>query len=302
MNNSWFIIANPSSGNKDFSKKWEEITKYLKYYGINYQYAFTKKHSREISKVKKAIKKGFKNIISVGGDGTLHNVVNGVMLQEYIKPSEINIAVIPLGTGNDWIKTYNISKNIKQAIELLVNKKTIRQDIGCLHLKHKKIYFNNSAGIGFDAYVVKNLVHLKFLGSLSYLITSTLSFLNYKKDIFTIKANNKQIKTKCLITVFGICKYSGGGMQFTNHTNFNNGKLNISVAKNFNFLDMILNTFSLYNNKIINHKKIETFETEKITVIPSNKKRIYIQADGELLGKGEITVTIIKKAINFIIP
>ncbi|MDC0176527.1 acylglycerol kinase family protein [Polaribacter sp.] len=57
--------------------------------------------------------------MSVGGDGTLHNVVNGIMLQGYVKISDISIALIPLVTGNDWIKTYRIKNNFKKAVEII---------------------------------------------------------------------------------------------------------------------------------------------------------------------------------------
>ncbi len=300
MKNTWFIIANPSSGNKTFSVKWKVITKFLDYYNIDYQYAFTKRDCREIKLVNSAIEKGFRNIISVGGDGTLHQIVNGIMQQTFVKSSEITVAVIPLGTGNDWIKTYNIPKSIRKSIKLLVDKKTILQDIGCIEMQHKNVYFNNSAGIGYDAFVVKNLSPFKSLGSLSYLLSSTFSFFKYKKDIFNISSKEKTTKTKSILVVFGICKYSGGGMQFTDNSNLNNGKLNISIAKDFTFLDFLLNTSALYNNKIINHKKVETFQTKEITVSPENSSQ-YIQADGELIGKGDVKVSIIEKAINFVI-
>ena len=54
----------------------------------------------------KELDKSFDLLISVGGDGTLHHVVNGIMTQRYVKTSDITISVIPLGTGNDWIKNY----------------------------------------------------------------------------------------------------------------------------------------------------------------------------------------------------
>ena len=75
--------------------------------------------------VQNAIKIGFRNIISVGGDGTLHHVVNGIMMQRYVKTSDITISVIPLGTGNDWVKTYNIPTSIKEAIEIIYKKNII---------------------------------------------------------------------------------------------------------------------------------------------------------------------------------
>ncbi len=302
MGNTWFIIANPSSGNKVFSVKWKVITKFLDYYGIKYQYTFTKRAYREVSIVKDAIEQGYRNFISVGGDGTLHQIVNGIMQQTEVKPSDITVAVIPLGTGNDWIKTYKIPQNIRKAIKLLVAKKTILQDIGCLHMQHKTVYFNNGAGIGYDAYVVKNLVNFKFLGRLSYLVTATISFLKYKLDKYKIVSEERSLYTDTLMVAFNICKYSGGGMQLTNNSKLNNGKLNISILKDINFVDLLLNTFNLYNNKIIYFRKVETFQTKAITVNPDNRQDYYIQADGELIGKGDANVSIIEKAINFVIP
>lgn len=81
-----------------------------------------------------AIQLGSKNTISVGGDGILHHVVNGIMTQRYGKTSNIKVNVTSLGTGNDWIKTYNIPNNIKLATGLIYQQKIILQNIGYLEL------------------------------------------------------------------------------------------------------------------------------------------------------------------------
>jgi len=298
---SWFIIANPTSGNRNFSKQWKEIQQLLNNKNINYSFAFTKFSKHEIELVQNAIQKGFRNIISVGGDGTLHNVVNGIMLQRYIKTSDITIAVIPLGTGNDWIKSYNIPNDVKKSIEIIHRKKTILQDIGVLETEHKNIrYFNNVAGLGYDGYVVDKLNSLKKLGSISYILAGIYGLLFYKKAIFKIIYDDKTIETNCLMTIFGICKYSGGGMQFTKDVDSTDGFLDIMIAKNLTFLDLILNLPKLYSGKIMHHKKVETYKTKKISIIPINSKP-FIQADGELVGTGKITVQIIEKAINFVV-
>ncbi|APZ45706.1 hypothetical protein BW723_05060 [Polaribacter reichenbachii] len=214
--NSWFIIANPTSGNRKFSKQWKEIQQLLKLKNLDYSFAFTQysfaftqysKH--EIELVESAILKGFRNIISIGGDGTLHHVVNGIMMQRYIKTSDITIAVIPLGTGNDWIKTYNIPNSIKKSIEIIASKKTILQDIGVLKTENKTTYFNNVAGLGYDGYIVNKLESLKKFGAVSYLLAGIYGLLFYKKSIFKIVLNDKIIETNCLMVIFGICKFSG---------------------------------------------------------------------------------------------
>ena len=301
MSNPWFIIANPIAGNRKFSIQWKEIQQLLNNKNIDYSFAFTQFSKHEIELAQNAIQQGFRNIISVGGDGTLHHVVNGIMLQRYVKTSDITIGVIPLGTGNDWIKTYNIPNDVEKAIEIIHHKKTILQDIGVIETENKsKTYFNNVAGLGYDGYIVHKLKTLKHFGSIAYLLSGLAGLFFYKKTVFKITFNNKTIKTKCLMTLVGICKFSGGGMQFTKDVNTADGLFDITIAKNLNIFDLLVNIKKLYNGNIVHHKKVETYKTKLITVIPQTSKP-YIQADGELIGTGKVSFQIISRAINFVI-
>ena len=302
MIHSWFVIANPISGNKKLSKKWKEIEQLLDEKNIDFSYAFTAYSKHEIELVHTAIQQGYRNIISVGGDGTLHHVVNGIMTQRYAKTSDITIAVIPLGTGNDWIKTYNIPNNIKIAINLIQQKKTILQDIGHLELTNTAAFFNNVAGIGYDGYVVNKLNKLKRFGAIAYLLSGISGLFLYKKTSFKIEMNNKLVETKCLMTLFGICKYSAGGMQLTDYKESTDGLFDITIAKNLSLADLILNIKKLFNGLITKHKKVETYISNELLITPvSIKNKPFIQADGELIGQGKVTASVIKNAIQFVI-
>lgn len=302
MIKSWFLIVNPTAGNGNFDKLWLEIKHELKIQQLEYSFVLTEYHKHEIDLVHKAINKGYKNIISVGGDGTLHHIINGIMTQKKVQTNEITVGIIPLGTGNDWIKTYNISKNIKKAIILIKKRNTIYQDIGYLKLKNTSAYFNNVAGIGYDGYVVNKLNKLKRFGSIAYLISGISGLVLYKKPTFTIAVNNQIITSKCLMTLFGICKYSGGGMQLTDYKSTNDGLLDVSIVKNLTFLNLLFNVPKLYNGLITNHKKVDTYLSTELLITPKNlDKNIYIQADGELIGTGSVKVTICKQAIQFVI-
>ena len=301
MSKPWFIIVNPSSGNRNTSQQWEEIQQLLNTKKIDFSFVFTQFSKHEIELVDKAILDGFRNIISIGGDGTLHHVVNGIMRQRYVKTSDITIAVIPQGTGNDWIKTYNIPNDVEKAIEIISKKKTILQDIGVLETENKIVsYFNNVAGLGYDGYIVNKLKTLKRFGSIAYLLSGLAGLLLYKKSVFKIIFDDRILETNCLMTIFGLCKFSGGGMQFTKDVNSTDGFFDITIAKNLNLFDLVFNLPKLYSGKIVDHKKIETYKTKEITVIPQTTKP-FIQADGELIGTGKVSVKIIEKAINFIV-
>ena len=304
MKTDWFLIINPTSGNGKSKKNWKRISDELKNQNILFSFAFTKYSNHEEILVKNAIKNGFTKIISVGGDGTLHHVVNGIMKQNLVETNSIQLAVIPIGTGNDWIKTYNISAKIEKSILIIKKGKSVLQDIGKLTSKNNTItYFNNVGGIGYDGYVVSKLKKLKRFGGIAYLLSGLAGLLLYKPVDFIIEINGKKIQEKCLMVIFGICKFSGGGMQFTKDINPSDGLFDITVAKNLTLFDMILNLPKLYNGKIVNHKKVTTYKTDVIKITPKlTSEKPFIQTDGELIATGSIKVAIVKKAIRFIIP
>ena len=145
MKNTWYIIINPTSGNAAAKKKWKKIVANLNLYKVPYDATFSQYKDHEEVLVNNAIKKGYRKFISVGGDGTLHHIINGIMTQKYVKVAELKIAVIPLGTGNDWVKTYKIPNNIKKAVSIIAKGNFVKQDIGHLQLlnEHKSVFFNN---------------------------------------------------------------------------------------------------------------------------------------------------------------
>lgn len=148
---SFFLIVNPTSGQSNFKKSWKKIQDILYLKKIEFCFELSKYKKNEIEIVNKAIKNGYKNFIVVGGDGTLHQTINGIMNQDYIDSSKIKLGIIPLGTGNDWIKTYNIPNSIEKSIEIILRKNYTYQDIGIINYSiSKKEYFLNVAGIGLS--------------------------------------------------------------------------------------------------------------------------------------------------------
>ncbi|MDC9722031.1 MAG: diacylglycerol kinase family lipid kinase [Urechidicola sp.] len=304
MNDYWFVIFNPTSGNGKSKKYISKIINTLNKEKINFQYAITEYANHEFEIALGQIKKGFKKFISVGGDGTLHNIINGIFNQTIIATSEIKIAVIPVGTGNDWIKNYGISKNISKNIATIKQENTTTQDIGKITFTkdNSVVYFNNLAGIGFDGHVVNSINKYKKLGSLSYLIGVFTGFSTYKSKELKIEFNNLEIKVNSLMTLIGLCKYSGGGMQLTNNSNPNDGLFDITIIKHLSLGVVLLNILKLFNGKIVNHSKVETYKTKEISVSIKDASLPFIQADGELIQSGNFNVYLLPLAIQFVIP
>ncbi|TJY34785.1 diacylglycerol/lipid kinase family protein [Pontimicrobium aquaticum] len=305
MSNSkkWFIIINPTSGNGKAKTLWPKIENQLNHERFQYVFHFTSSGLHNVELIHNAVNQGFNKIICIGGDGTIHNTVNGIMLQTISPTSSINVGVIPIGTGNDWVKTYNIPKDYKKAIDTIKNGTISQQDIGKIEFldsQKEAVFFNNLAGVGFDGYVVSKVGKYKHFGALAYLIGAISGLFSFKNFDVEVVANSQKIKTKSLMVLIGLCKYSGGGMQLTEYTNPTDGLFDISIAKNFSKLDILKNLVKLFNGSIVKLKKVETFKTNTISVNCKNKLNIpFVQADGELIGTGGIKVQIIPKAFSF---
>ena len=303
IKNDFFLIVNPNSCRKNFRKSWDLIQKLLAAKKVSFDFEFTRFKKDEIRLVQNAIKSGFRKIIVVGGDGTIHHTVNGIMQQDICESSDITLGIIPLGTGNDWIKTYDIPNHIKNSIDIILNNKTDYQDVGKItHDNNAFEYFNNLAGTGYDGYVVQKLNSLKKLGAIAYLLSGLQGLLLYKSFNYKIRFGDKNINEKCLMVLFGICQYSGGGMQLTQNANPKDGLLDITIVKNIGLFDLILNLPKLYNGQIVHHKKVENHKVTSIQIELTNNHQSIIEADGELIGTGSLEVTIIPKAIQVYIP
>lgn len=303
MNNKWFVIVNPTAGNGAAKKKWLPVFNELTKQNFVFDFEITqyKKHVSVL--IKKAIDQGITKFICVGGDGTLHNIVNGILNLNPVNISEIKIGIIPIGTGNDWIKTYKISKDHKKAIQTIKSGFSLKQDIGklLLHENNSIVYFNNLAGIGFDGYVVNKVHRFKNLGFLAYLTGALISIASYKKSTLKIKFNDIEIKEKTLMLLIGICKYSGGGMQLTQNVNPTDGLFDISHINKISLATLLRNIGGLFSGKITNIKLVKNYKTSKIRISVLDTKKIYLQTDGELVDSINFTAEIIPKALHFIV-
>ena len=298
----WFVIINPTSGNGSSKKKWPKIKTLLKDSNFEFEFCFTKFPKHSIKLTQDAISQDFNNIIVIGGDGTIHNVVNAIQTQNRCDPKSVKLGIIPVGTGNDWIKTYGISKNPKKAIQVISNGNYKHQDVGKIEFlssNQKPVFFNNLAGIGFDGFVVSKVEKYKNLGAIAYLVAAGIGLFSYKNFNAEITVNSNCIKTEALMVVIGLCKYSGGGMQLTNKPNPSDGYFDISIAKDFSKFDIVKNLLNLFNGRISNSKKIETIKSDSIIIKTEDNYSPFIEADGELIGEGDFEVTLLKNAITF---
>ncbi len=303
--NIWVCIFNPTAGTKNMDLVWKEIEGEFSKQKIKYISYFTKFHKDAINKVIDFIKKGYRKFIAAGGDGTVHEVVNAFMSQNVVSYTDLTLALIPVGTGNDWAKHHKIPNAIKEAIKLIKTEKTDFQEIGVADYfvgqQSKREYFNNVAGMAYDAYVVQQLEKRtskpnKFI----YIFIVILYILRYKLKKTKIKIGEKELINKFYTINLGVCKYSGGGMSLVPHSNHNDGLLALTYAENLNKLSVIFNSYRFYNETITNHPKIHGMQTKEARIESMTDEQICLELDGESVGHTPVNFSIIEKGLKFV--
>jgi len=301
----WLTIVNPNAGKGKGSRDWKRISELLRKAGINYEVRFTEAKEHAIQITKDAIGDGFRKIVTIGGDGTLHEVVNGILASAQVSSQDISIGLVPVGTGNDWGKMFGIPLNYEKAISILREGRQMPHDIGRVSFFDGKTersrYFINIAGLGFESVVVRRTNAQKDLGrggKLIYFYNLLISLLSYRNTPAEITVDGKR-KTASVFSVnVGNGRYCGGGMRQTPDAVPDDGLLDVTVINGIGKLEIIRNLSILYNGRILDHPKIDGYKCKNLKV--TSDQILWVEADGESLGHTPAEFSIIPAAVNII--
>jgi YegS/Rv2252/BmrU family lipid kinase len=309
MNNTvqpkWFVIVNPNAGNGKGKKDWSRISELFDRENIPVIPHFTEEKGAATVLAIKAAEEGYRKIISVGGDGTLNEVINGIFSQSYCSPGDITVGMIPVGTGNDWGRMFRIPLIYEGAVAVIRENKIIRHDVGLityyLNDELHKRYFINIAGLGFEAIVVRKTNKQKDKGRSNqaiYLFNLLTSLISYKNTEADIIIDGKRTTARVFSVNVGNGRYCGGGMRQTPEALPDDGLLDITVIRDMGRIEIIKNLKILYDGTILSHPKVDGYRATNLRV--ESKSILYAEADGESLGHTPVEFSIIPAGINII--
>ena len=301
----WLVIVNPNAGNGKGKKDWAEISDLLKNKGLHFTVKFTERKGHAIHLSVEGIETGYRKIITVGGDGTLNEVVNGVFLSKVCPTTDISLALIPVGTGNDWGRMFGIPLNHEKAIDIIADNKVLLHDIGLVSYfegsEKKERYFINIAGMGFESVVVKRTNHQKdngHGGKLIYFYNLLMSLISYKNTRAKIIVDDETIEADVFSLNVGNGRYCGGGMRQTPRAVPDDGLLDLTIINGMGKFEIIRNLKILYDGTILRHPKIEGYKFKNIKV--TSDSVIFTEADGESLGQTPVEFNIIPEGIKIV--
>ncbi|ARF09069.1 diacylglycerol kinase catalytic domain protein [Catovirus CTV1] len=258
---------------------------------------------------KNMIEMGYELIVACGGDGTINEVLNGIVDVEQMI-AKAALAVIPIGTGNDFASSLGWSVEDNSIYEKIINAiaegRTINIDIGEVKNKDNKRFWINSCGVGLSGEIINginnsttNWIPKDWVYKLQTLYQN-LIYTN--KNIKYTSDNNKSFNVKSQALIVSNGKFFGGGMCGSPKAEINDGLLNYGILGDVGIIDMLSILPSIYEGKHTNHPKVKVDVCKKLICEPvEDSDKVRIETDGELFGYAPCTIQIHSNILPIII-
>ncbi len=303
----WLTIVNPISGRGRGLLDWPVINSLLREAGIEFDAYFTQRKFHATELVFAGIEMGYRQIIVVGGDGTLHETVCGVMMQKFVATTELTIGVVAVGTGNDWARNYGLPLTYSEAVRAISQRLTFLQDVGEMHFYESMVpqvrYLTNVGGFALDSMVSRDVNRLKskgYRGGWMYLYSAMRNVLRYRSKEVVISSKGKTLHSgKIISATIGVCKYSGGGMITVPYAIADDGLFDMTVIPRMSRLGLFFRYRAMSSGNVYNISGVQMLRASEFEVV--SKEMLYLELDGEVVGVSDFKFKIIDKAIKVIV-
>lgn len=288
------FVVNPVAGSGKAKDALEMIKNLMKIADISHDVRVSNREGNVLEVSKWATKNDFTDIVAVGGDGTLIEVVSGI--EGYFE--KINVGIIPCGTGNDFARTVGIPFDHEKNIMSIIKGETRKVDTGRCNGQ----MFINSATFGLDGEVVKNTQIVKKIvsGPSAYLLSTIKTLATYKSKKVRIKIDELTIDRDILIIAVGNGKYIGGGMKITPNAEVDDELLNICIVNKTPKLKLLSVFPLIFKGKHISCKEVEMFDGKEISIICIDDI-LDVNLDGTLVGTTPVEIDIFGDKINVLV-
>lgn len=307
MKKKMFVIVNPASSHGKTEKRWPFIKEQMEAGGLKFVYALTKGPGDATRLCGDALQNGYHNIITVGGDGTLNEVVNGFLVVDSKISQAAAMGIISTGTGGDFARTVQLPRNIPEIVQRLVRGQLRCLDIGLISFqgpggKVVTRYFCNIADVGLGGFMVQRARnHTKALGGTIFFLFNTLIslFLYQNQPLSVVIDDDFKWQGKAVTVVAGNGQYFGGGMHITPLASMDDGLLDFLLITDMHKLKLLVNLYRVYRGNHLQVRGVKYLRGKKICIDAPSP--VLLELDGEQLGKTPVKIEIIPKMLNYIV-
>lgn len=283
----WLVAVNPTSGNGKGERIGRKVEIFLHQRGIDYQ-VLTSSSAGALSKLLKEKIEEFSNnlsgVIAVGGDGLAHLVLQSVV------PSRVAFAVIPAGTGNDFVRTLGWSlEHIEPLLEEVISSPATEVDLGVVDNE----WFGAILSTGFDSVVNERANSLSWpKGPSRYNVAIARELPKFQPIEYEITCDGQSFITEAMLVAIGNGKSYGGGMNICPQAQLHDGLFDVVILEPVSKIEFLRVFPKVYSGSHISHPKVKTLRASKVSI----SANAVAYADGERIGAAPLSAECIKGA------
>ena len=239
----------------------------------------------------------YDGFIGIGGDGTLHEIINGMLSRH--DGRKIPIGIIPGGSGNSYMHDLQLTDPLKAA-KAIINEKTRALDTTKIEVNHIIKYSNNMIGWGLVTDVGNKAEHFRWLGTNRYTILSVVEVLRHKSRPAALIMDDKKIEDEFTFIIACNSIHVGKGMKMAPKARLDDGLIDLIVIRSDVSRTRLLQVLpKLFDGSHINEPELEYYQTSQFSLIPETDEILNI--DGEIMGSTPIQVNVIPKAFEMFV-
>lgn len=307
----WLVIVNPKASIGKCGKDWPEIQQLLTNEGFDFDACLTEYPRHAIALAKEGVEKGYRKIVSVGGDGTNNEVINGIFSQQSVPTTEITMGIIPVGTGNDWRRTFDFNIDYQESVNILKAGHLFKHDVGKVTYYNngdpQVRYFLNAAGTGLNESVCNRTNQLKMQGkggSVRYMLSTANCLFRFKCVHVQLDIDDQRVFDDEILSLsVGNGKFNGGGMKMMPNAIPNDGLFDITVVRKLGMVKFAANINNIYDGTFADKlAEVTIYRGKKIRIVSIPAHQLLLETEGETLTNSPFEFEILPLSINMIVP
>ena len=292
------LVVNPRAGRGEVGREMPELERRIRAGRLDYRIEETRGPGDATRLAREALDAGDRFIVAVGGDGTINEVVNGMVDDEGSVVEEAVLGVVAAGSGSDFVRTFGLPDRVTTGARHLLGEQTYPIDVARITYgpEERWRYFVNAAQVGLGAQVVRRAARMpRFLGRGRFFLGFWRSVIGYPVSELHVRADRREFRGRAHSVVIANGQFLGGGMRISPRSYPGDGKLDVHVStgpksQTFTILPQI------YRGEHLPDPRITEMLGAEIEV--GSDRPVPVEADGEPLGETPVKVTVLKEALR----
>ena len=304
------VILNPYAGRWLALKRKAEIISALEEAGVDFELVSTEKPGDGSKLSAIAVEAGFNPIIAAGGDGSISEVVNGIMqaLTSGEEVSPVFLGVMPLGSANDFVDNLHLPKDLGEAAKVISTGKYRTIDLGHVITRGngQERYFDNNAAIGLEPFITLIQQRItRIHGTIRYLLATLIGILNNPRWSMHLTWQGGEYHGPVTLVTVGNCPRTGGLFYMTPHADPYDRKLTFVygfMSTRLQILKLLPRTMRSSSGSYVEHPDIHEIHSDWLKVTLDNPTPAH--ADGEIIAASisEIEYRVIPDKLHVLLP